>query len=201
MAQAPEPPSDAQHDPTPGFEADESLAQWTVPAKEWLSTHDKHWDGIASFNLVFNDRNQVLIVQRASHDSMPNLWEAPGGAVDAEDVSILHGAARELREEASLVARRFNHSVSEGPGLPPGQVFTNRTGTRVYCRFAFDVDVVDVNAVKLDPHEHQDFAWATEEEIREQKMGERPIPSTHEGTRKLFLEGFRLRREKAGLSG
>ncbi len=48
---------------------------------------------------------RILLLQRAPTDSMPLRWEIPGGACDLEDESLLHAAARELREEAGLRAR------------------------------------------------------------------------------------------------
>ncbi|KAM0518088.1 hypothetical protein ACHAPE_004493 [Trichoderma viride] len=85
------------------FAFDESLVEWTVPAADWLRIHDKHFDGIGTSAFVFDAQNRVLLVQRAAHDSMPNLWEAPGGAVDAEDASVLHGCAREMKVNEVLV--------------------------------------------------------------------------------------------------
>ncbi|KAI0126006.1 NUDIX hydrolase domain-like protein [Xylariales sp. AK1849] len=182
--------------PAMDFEINEPLAEWTVPAQAWLTTNDKHWAGLCSGNLVFNPSGKILIVQRASHDSMPDRWEVPGGAIDPEDASIVHGAARELWEEAGLVARRFNYMIPHG-GVEgaPGQVFTNRNGTRVFCRVAFDVDVHGFE-VTLDADEHQDFVWATEQEVSEQTVGERTITITHAAMKALILEGFRMRREK-----
>ncbi len=179
------------------FSFDASLAAWAVPAREWLRRHDKHWDGLASGAVVFqrsSSGDRVLLVQRASHDSMPDRWEVPGGAVDDQDASVLHGAARELREEAGLAATRFRHLVTRGPADPPGcDVFTNRSGTRMFCRFVFAVDVAGGDdssssssssldgpgpAVTLDPNEHQAYVWAAEDDVAAQRIGERPMPIT-----------------------
>ncbi|RFU81500.1 nudix domain, partial [Trichoderma arundinaceum] len=100
----------------PDFAFDESLVEWTVAKKEWLRIHGKHFNGVATAAFVFDAQGRVLLVQRAAHDSMPNLWETPGGAVDAGDPTILHGCARELREEVGLVARRMKRLVTEGEG-------------------------------------------------------------------------------------
>ena len=180
------------------FDADPSLAEWQTSARTWLTTHDKSWNGLAGSCLVFNPAGRVLLLQRAAHDSMPNLYEVPGGGVDDADPTVLHGAARELWEEAGLVARRFARVVTEGPTRAPGYVFANRTGKRFYCRFSFEVEVVDVGTVTIDLNEHQRFVWASEAEVRAQKMGDLPIPMTNAEMRNLLLEGFRLRRE-AGL--
>lgn len=182
--------------PSPDFQVDEALAPWQLPAKAWLVKHskDKEWHGLASGTVVFDAGGRVLLIQRASHDSMPNRWEIPGGAVDDDDATILHGAARELREEAGLVATRFKYTVSEGADIAPTQVFSNRAGTRTFRRIVFVADVESCGQVKLDPNEHQAFVWASEDVVRNEKMGDRDLPITHPSMRLLILEAFRLKR-------
>jgi 8-oxo-dGTP pyrophosphatase MutT (NUDIX family) len=183
-------------------EIDPSLTHWNLPAKEWLRMHGSDIstkvDGLATGNIVFNEEGKVLVIQRASNDSMPNRWEIPGGAVDDEDPSVFEGSARELWEEAGLVAKRFNHVVTEGPDQKPGQVYPNSTRTKTWCRFSFDVQVESCEHVKLDPKEHQAFAWATEEEIRDQLIGDCQHPITNKHMQALLLEAFRLRKEIRG---
>jgi len=179
----------------PAFTVDDTLKTWSIPAKDWLikNQKDKEWDGLATASVVFNPDGKVLIVQRARHDSMPNKWELPGGGVDDSDATVLHAAARELWEEAGLSATRFTHVVTGGPNCGPGDVFPNSTKTKMWCRFAFHVEVDSCHPVRLDPHEHQDFLWASEEEIRNQRIGGREISITRESVRALILEAFRLR--------
>ncbi|KAK0724155.1 NUDIX hydrolase domain-like protein [Lasiosphaeris hirsuta] len=191
--------------PKPTFTIDPSLAEWAVPSAVWLSTNQARLtalghklSGLASGVVVFDAAGRVLVMQRASTDSMPDRWEVPGGGVDATDASVVAGAARELWEEAGLVATRFRGLVTEGPGGRELQVFPNRNRTRWYCRFAFVADVESCDAVALDPNEHQAYAWATEGEIREERVGGRETPITVPEMKLLILEAFRLRKE-AGL--
>jgi len=180
-------------------EIDASLADWNRPAQEWLRMNSElltKVDGLATGNIVFNEEGKVLVIQRASTDSMPNKWEIPGGAVDDEDPTVFEGSARELWEEAGLVAKRFKHVVTEGPDEKPGQVYPNSTRTKKWCRFSFDVQVESCEQVKLDPKEHQAFAWATEDEIRSQQIGDSQYPITNKHMQALILEAFRLRKEK-----
>jgi 8-oxo-dGTP pyrophosphatase MutT (NUDIX family) len=179
-------------------EIDASLAHWNLPAKEWLRLNGESLtkvDGLATGNIVFNEEGKVLVIQRASNDSMPNKWEIPGGAVDDEDSTVFEGSARELWEEAGLIAKRFNHVVTEGPDQKPGQVYPNSTRTKTWCRFSFDVQVESCEHVKLDPKEHQAFAWVTEDEIRSQLIGDCQHPITNRHMQALILEAFRLRKE------
>ena len=184
----------------PDFTVDDSLSQWNMSARSWLIKHqkEKEWDGLATANVVFNPDGKVLVIQRASHDSMPNKWELPGGAVDEEDMTIFHGAARELLEESGLVARRFLHVVTEGPDREPGQAFPNSTKTKTWCRFTFHVEVADCENVKVDPQEHQAFPSASEDEVRKRHTSNGELNITRESMAALILEAFRLKKERAG---
>ncbi|QIX02458.1 hypothetical protein AMS68_007975 [Peltaster fructicola] len=177
------------------FRVDDSLQGWNISAKEWLMKHHKanDIDGLATAIAVFDTRGRLLIVQRAAHDSMPNRWELPGGAVDDDDPTILHGAARELFEEAGLLAQSFTHVIPAGPQVAPGNVFTNSTKTKRWCQFAFHATVEGLR-VQLDPNEHQAFFWAMEDEIRAQQSAEQDLPITKEAVLAIMIEAFRLRR-------
>ncbi|KAK0610841.1 NUDIX hydrolase domain-like protein [Immersiella caudata] len=187
------------------FQADDSVSPWKVTVRQWLQDRDPSppINGVATGAVVFNAEGRVLLVQRASHDSMPNLWEVPGGAVDEEDATILHGAARELWEEAGLVLTRIHRFVPERMQddrydiklEDMGYRFTNRAGTKTFCRFAFEAEVENCDQVTLDPDEHQDYVWASEEEVRAQKIGERGIPLTGPFGLSMLLTAFRLRKE------
>ncbi|OLN83747.1 hypothetical protein CCHL11_08749 [Colletotrichum chlorophyti] len=173
-----------------------SLEAYNTPAAAYLATHSKPWDGLATAALVFDSRGRILLLQRAAHDSMPNRWEPPGGAADPTDASLLVACARELWEEAGLEAVEVVRVVSEGPGEEPGTVFTNRTGTLVWCRFAFEVRVKTDEVVRIDPEEHQDYVWAEESEVSSERIGDREIPVTNGQMMRLILDGFRRRREE-----
>ncbi|KPI37672.1 uncharacterized protein AB675_194 [Cyphellophora attinorum] len=135
---------------------------------------------------------RVLLVRRAPTDSSPNLWEVPGGAVDFDDPTILHGAARELWEEAGLHATAFHRIV----GPEHGQVLTTRRG-RLFVKFHFLVDVKSYD-VKLDENEHSDFCWATEAEcevgtVKRRVEGQETtldIPFTSEAQKAAIMAGF-----------
>ncbi|KAJ2979557.1 hypothetical protein NQ176_g3176 [Zarea fungicola] len=181
------------------FSIDDSLAEWTVPPRVWLSSHEEllnqrqiKLDRLATGNLVFNKDSKILLLQRAPHDSLPNRWEIPGGGADDSDSSILHSAARELWEETGLVATRFHHLVTEGTAGRDLQIFPNSTKTLWLCRFSFNVQVQNPAQVTLDPAEHQDFVWASEEEVRAGKAGHRDIIITNDAMRLVILEGFSL---------
>lgn len=185
------------------FTFDSSVAAWNHPVATYNQLNNKFWNGLVASAFVFHPvTNRFLLIQRAAHDSGALHWEAPGGAVDAEDPTILHGAARELFEEAGLKAKHIKRTVSEGPdaktlGDSGGFAFTTRRGL-VCCGWSFEVEV-DLEEIEkgvtLDPNEHEDYVWASEEEIRSGKCGEKKIPLVSAVQLRRILEAFRLRRE------
>ncbi|KAF4470484.1 hypothetical protein FALBO_2610 [Fusarium albosuccineum] len=183
------------------FTFDESVSEWNVNHREWLKTNEKSWDSLATGALVFDAQDRILLLQRAPDDSMPNKWEVPGGACDDEDPSVLYGCARELWEEAGLELRHIRQVIPDGLNGRPGAVFTNRTGKRFFCKFSFIVDVDQGQEVKLDPKEHQDFVWATEEEVRNEAIGDREIPLTNSLMTNLVTIAFDMRKANKGDGG
>jgi 8-oxo-dGTP pyrophosphatase MutT (NUDIX family) len=150
----------------------------------------------------------ILLVQRAAHDSMPLLWETPGGAVDHDDPTVLYGMARELREEAGLKA---SHVVAQAG---QGYAFFTRRGPRVH-KFSFEVEVEIKDEPALGSEaaaqigkgeevlptvtlsdEHEGYMWATEEECLAHKVGDVDFKFTHRDQEGTILDGFRARKER-----
>lgn len=162
MAPPPPPPAD--------FTIEPSLSGYNIPIHDYLSklneTATPKLEGLATGAVIFSAHHppaqpdRILLVQRASHDSMPDRWEIPGGAVD-DDETVLGGVVREVWEESGLKVRRVAASVWAGASA----VFQTRRGRSIF-KLTFVVEVEDSSAVALDPDEHQDYVWATEEECR-----------------------------------
>ena len=152
-----------------------SVSKFYVSSKTYFSRYpdeNPEVKYIATGALVMNRLSnpaRILLIQRATKDSMPNLWETPGGGCDDDDQSILHAVARELSEEAGLTATKI------GPQVGDSYVFHTRGGKTVR-KFSFLVDVetgahgqIDIT---LDRNEHQNYVWATEEEIKALKAND-----------------------------
>ncbi|MFF2031195.1 NUDIX domain-containing protein [Arthrobacter sp. NPDC058192] len=58
--------------------------------------------------LPMNDAGEVLLIKQYRHPVAMDLWEIPAGLLDVEGEDFVVGAARELAEEADLVAERWN---------------------------------------------------------------------------------------------
>ncbi len=113
-----------------------------------------------------NDKQQFLVIRRSNIDHREGQWTIPGGHIDEEDDSIEAGAVRELDEEADL---KCNVSDLIYLGEPKDKKYyfltTKWTG--------------EVNVDKPNPHtgdiEHDDYRWATIEEIKDIDNSEIPI--------------------------
>ncbi|KAI0148367.1 NUDIX hydrolase domain-like protein [Xylariaceae sp. FL1272] len=172
------------------FTSDLSLDKYKLNRHAYMESYPSpRLNGICVGACVFDKSNRVLLVQRAAHDSMPLRWEIPGGACDKEDDSIMHGAVRELWEEAGLRAVSIDALIGQGYG------FFSRRGLLVW-KFAF-IMTVETHDVKLDPNEHQAFVWATEEEARAKKCGDVSLVYTSEDQLKEILTAFDWKKKKA----
>ena len=102
-----------------------------------------------------NNREQVLLIQRAKDDHWPNVWEFPRGKCDKPvGESLFHCASREIKEETGLdidPVRRidtYEYLADHGKRKTICHVF--------YCKMK------DPNQkVKLSK-EHQDYQWVGE---------------------------------------
>ena len=58
--------------------------------------------------LPMNDAGEVLLIKQYRHPVGMDLWEIPAGLLDVHGEGFVVGAARELAEEADLVAETWN---------------------------------------------------------------------------------------------
>ena len=181
-----------------------TLRQHTIPPSTFL-TRNPQYTNLVVGALIFRPPTpthptRLLILQRASTEhAFPNLWEVPGGSSDPEDPTILHSAARETFEETGLRLMRFVRQVGKEVELGPG-----KTG---WVKLSFEIEVVEMHGrkaegavddveIRLDPEEHQDYTWVTEQEIREDRY-----PITTAEQKEVMLEGFGLRKAEDAETG
>ncbi len=113
-----------------------------------------------------NDKQQFLIIRRSDIDDRAGQWTLPGGHIDDEDNSIEAGAARELEEEANLTCQISNLRYLGKPSKNKHYFLTTKwTG--------------EVNVDKPNPKtgeiEHDDFKWATINDIKDIEDTKIPI--------------------------
>lgn len=120
------------------------------------------------------------------------MQEIPGGKVDNTDETLLHAVAREVKEETGLDVTRVVRKVGEfGWGE-----FNKRRGRHVvWRRLIFEVEVKSLDTLALAPEEHQDYVFATEEEIMaDQTTAGVPLSWISLPNKEMNIEAFRLRR-------
>lgn len=169
----------------------EDLAEFAVSKKAYLAAHpDAPFGYIAASTLAvdLNSRSEprILLLQRAeTDDDDPNLWEPAGGACEDHDASILHGAARELREETGLEATFFMAQAGEP------HFYTLDDGKKI-CQFNFLAMPGSDKAVTLNPEEHRHLVWATRKQVEARRVEEQGIDLTftREEVRRTVLSGF-----------
>ena len=179
------------------FSLHPSISSFAEPPHAYLASHPKaDFESICTGAIVFDDAGgpgvpRILLVQRALTDTLPGLWEVPGGACDAGE-AVVQAAARELLEEAGLTATRV------GPVVGAPQVLPLRSG-RLVGKFNFLVDVqrqADGGLdVVLHPDEHQSFVWATEAEVGQRLVGDVRLAFTSPEMEAVAKKAFQVRRE------
>jgi 8-oxo-dGDP phosphatase len=71
--------------------------------------------------VAYDEEDRIALVRQYRHPVRRTLWELPAGLLDVPDEPAAHAAARELFEEAHLVAARWDLLLDINPS--PG--FTN----------------------------------------------------------------------------
>ncbi|MCJ1434041.1 hypothetical protein MMC27_003407 [Xylographa pallens] len=171
-----------------------TLTPFAVPLTSYLTTHPS-FSRLAISACIFAPAHlstppttRLLLLHRAhTEPSFRNLWEIPGGGVEATDPTVLHALAREVFEETGLHLTRFIRQVG------PGEVLTGGDeSTPIRCqRLSFEIEVAEMGSVEapleeerdgmaarglsvledvrvvVDPAEHQGFRWVSEAEVRD----------------------------------
>ncbi|KAF2995090.1 hypothetical protein E8E13_003361 [Curvularia kusanoi] len=172
---------------------DTSLREYAVSKSNFLRQH-QGIHNICTGAVVFNKDSKLLLVQRAKEElAFANLWEIPGGGMDDTDETILHAAARELKEETGLVPIRIARKVMQIKFADGGKI----NPERMWLKLIFQFEVDDPSAVVLNPAEHQRFAWASEEEVVNDLLKEGGISLEYisQWNKDVKLEAFRLQQE------
>ena len=105
----------------------------------------------------------------------------------------MHAVARELKEETGLDATKIVRKVGE---FGWGEFSKRRGKDVVWRKLIFEVEVKDEN-IKLDPVEHQNYLWATEEEVINDKVGDIALSWITQPNKEINLDAFESRREAA----
>jgi len=116
--------------------------------------------------VCLNGDDEILIIRRSNIDKREGQWTLPGGHIEDKDDSIEQGALRELEEEANLIAAQSDLKYI-GQSGPSKYYFLTQ-------KWEGGVDVTKPNP-ETDEIEHDDYKWATIEEIKDIDDTEIPI--------------------------
>tara|TARA_Y100000592_G_scaffold17685_1_gene26591 strand:+ start:3679 stop:4104 length:426 start_codon:yes stop_codon:yes gene_type:complete len=117
--------------------------------------------------VVCLDRKQrFLIIRRSDMDNRMGQWTIPGGHIDKEDRSIEAGSVRELDEETNLLCNTED-LIYLGEAKPKKYYFLTQKWTG-------NVSVSKPNP-KTGIIEHDDWRWATIDDIKDIANTEIPI--------------------------
>jgi 8-oxo-dGTP pyrophosphatase MutT (NUDIX family) len=113
-----------------------------------------------------DDKQRFLILRRSNIDDRGGQWTIPGGHIDDNDRSIEAGAVRELDEETDLLCDTSD-LIYLGEPKPKKHYFLT-------LNWSGSVNVNKPNPI-TDQIEHDDWKWATIEEIKDIENTEFPI--------------------------
>ena len=135
-------------------------------SKQWSKFINEQELQVVGIVICLDDQKRFLIIRRSNVDDRHGQWTIPGGHIDESDRSIESGAVRELDEETDLLCN-IEDLVFMGEPKSKKYYFLTRkwTGT--------------VNVNKPNPHtgqiEHDDWKWATINDIKDIANSEIPI--------------------------
>ena len=120
----------------------------------------------AGIVVCLDDKQRFLIIRRSHIDGRAGMWTIPGGHIDENDRSIEAGAVRELDEETDLLCNT-NNLIYLGEPKPKKYYFLAKQWSG------------NVKINKPNPQtgliEHDNWKWATIDEIKEIANSEIPI--------------------------
>ncbi len=99
-------------------------------------------------------KGKLLVVKRTKRVLWPNLWEIPGGRVEGNE-SDEEALIREFEEETGLeitIIKKYNE-------------FYYKYADKDSVESDFIIQA-DSFAVKIDPNEHTEYRWVTEEQLK-----------------------------------
>ena len=116
--------------------------------------------------ICIDDSERFLVIRRSDIDERAGQWTIAGGHIDDDDRSIEDGAVRELKEETGLIC------------LPGDLVYMGEPKPKKYYFYArkWTGDVnVEIPNPKTSLIEHDDYKWASINDIKDIANSEIPI--------------------------
>jgi len=141
----------------------------SIVNESWLQYIKKDDNpSIAGIVVCIDKEQKILIIRRSETDPMNRAgqWTIPGGHIEKSDSSIENGAIRELNEETDLLCD-LKDLIYLGEPKPKKYYFLTQ-------QWSGNVNVNKPNP-KSGRIEHDDWKWATIDEIKDIANSEIPI--------------------------
>jgi 8-oxo-dGTP diphosphatase len=135
---------------------------------------------------VIFHQDKVLIVKRVSNDFLGGIYEIPGGHVDINE-TIYGCLIREVKEETGLNVNNILGYL--------GFFDYESKNKKLTRQFNFVVSVKNVNSVRLNPAEHEDYKWISVKEINNYNLTppvKKVIQNAYLFSQNLKLTNFNL---------
>ena len=126
--------------------------------------------GLIVHTVISNDEHKVLIIKRAAvNDVLPGYWDIPGGTLeDGEDP--YEGATREAKEETGLDIAK--------PDLFFLKSNIDTAKNKQFITLVFHAQNPS-GKVRLNPSEHDEYAWIDVSEIGKYKAVDYVVECLH----------------------
>lgn len=115
-------------------------------------------------SIAIEKNKKFLVLKRSKHDTMPGLWEFPGGKVEAGE-TLKNSAEREVLEEAGVNPKRLDY---RGYSERFKEDRDEDTGYHTIVHHFYCNDFT--GEIKIS-EEHEEFKWKSKEEILSMKEG------------------------------
>lgn len=118
--------------------------------------------------VIYKKSKDFLLIQRADD---ANFWQSVTGGID-EGEKPLETAYRELLEETGIDARALDitirdHHKTNQYAIREQWRYRFQDGALINTEHVFSICVPDDTAPLLDPNEHTDFIWLTQQQAAE----------------------------------
>lgn len=122
--------------------------------------------------LIQSPTNQILLIQRAAHDTHGGKWETPGGGIE-DGETVMEAAIREVVEETGIPANAI-HSMVEKETI----VIPDDETKEPYEVFMVNAVVDDITLVNLSHNpDHENSTWINPVYIQNQELSDVKIDS------------------------
>lgn len=118
--------------------------------------------------------------------------------MDDQDMTILHALGRELQEETGLTMTHARALVDDTTEFEGREGIWRKITCLVEVDQAGGNNEKDIPEVTLAPSEHQDFVWASEEDVDNGNVDGKNVKFAYEVQRETIKEAFRIAARGSG---